>query len=357
MDRDRQRLDAALEPGRRPFAPDDVRRVEAQLGRPVPDAVRHLWSRFGSATIPSSVVYVCDAGEVIDLLEQYADHGLEDLLPIAGDGGGRDFAVSLVGRDGFAVGTVMLNDRSVMTEGDLQPVATDVVELVELARSGGLDLDRPDLRERWTEQQRAAAYRDSIAGLRGLGPDDHELTRLHHATLVPETLVPRRDLDIAGVPCAAEHEVHLDREARVTYATLARDHRVGDIACRAGSLLVLRDGKLHRFTPVADTVIEGLRWKGGNEITLPDAQLNILWGTLAEPTTIRGVPCAAARVHLDEQRAVAEATLARDFVIDGEALPAGTWFELLHGNLYAVILPVDATIRGQPLGAGEKHVL
>jgi hypothetical protein len=140
---------------------------------------------------------------------------------------------------------------------------------------------------------------------------------------------------------------------------LARNHRAGVFECLAGSLLVYgADGRLWRFTPTSDVVVEGLRWKGGEEITLPDKHLDVLWGVLAEPTTIAGVPCAAQFVHLDgADRAVTEATLARDFVIDGVALPAGTWFELTYGGLYAVSLPIATTIRGRVLEAGIKHLV
>ncbi|MDB4960955.1 MAG: hypothetical protein JWP01_954 [Myxococcales bacterium] len=358
MDHDpRKRLDTALDGAHgRPFG--DVNGIERALGRAVPATVKHLWSSFGEGTIPSSRIDLYDADLVLDLLEQYSDAGLTDLLPLASDGGSRDFAVDLVGRDGLPMGTIVLLDRGTMTEGSLQPVAADAIELVELARTDKLDLDGSDLATRWTEKKHAAAYATPIASLQGLGPDDYEIVALHHATLVPARLLARRDLEIAGVPCAAGEDVHLDRKGRVTYARLARDHRAGDVECLGGSLLVLgADGRLRRFTPVSDLVIEGLRWKGGVEITLPDDHLDVLWGALAEPTTIGGIPCAAGLVRLDGDRAVTEATLARDVVIDGVALPAGTWFELTSGGLYAVRLPVATMIRGRTLDAGTKHLV
>ena len=109
------------------------------FGRRVPEAVSHVWSRFGSGTISGSKIYIYDPDEVVDLLEQYTDHGLGDLLPFAADHESRDFAVDVARRNGLLVGTILLNDRTVLTEGDLRPVAVDVVELVELARAGQLD--------------------------------------------------------------------------------------------------------------------------------------------------------------------------------------------------------------------------
>ena len=65
--------------------------------------------------------------------EQYSDFGLADLLPLACDGGSRDFAIDLAGRNGRPVGTILLNDRGTMT----------VIELVELARAGSRWPGRP----------------------------------------------------------------------------------------------------------------------------------------------------------------------------------------------------------------------
>jgi hypothetical protein len=356
MDHDqRKRLDAALAGAHaRPFR--DVDGIERALGRAVPALVKHLWSSFGEGSIPSSQIDTYDAELVVDLLEQYRGAGLMDLLPLASDRGSRDFVVDLVGRDGLPMGTILLLDRCVMTAGALQPVAVDVIDLVERARTDTLDLEGTDLATRWTEKNRAAAYATPLASLHGLGPDDYEIVALQYATLIPARLLPKRDLEIACVPCAAGEEVHLDRDGRVTYARLARDHRAGDIECLGGSLLVLGNhGRLSRFTSVSDLVIEGLRWKGGVEITLPDEHLDVLCGALAEPTMVRGIPCAAELVRLDGDRAVSEATLANDFVIDGVALPAGTWFELASGGLYAVRLPVATMIRGHRLDAGTKH--
>ncbi len=143
MDREqRRRLENALDGGHwRPFASDDRHAIGRALGREVPAAVSHLWSHFGTGGIPASKISIYDAEEVVDLLEQYTDVGLIGLLPFACDNGSRDFAVDLARRTGLPVGTVLLNDRGVMTERDLRPVAVDVIELVELARAGQLDRD------------------------------------------------------------------------------------------------------------------------------------------------------------------------------------------------------------------------
>ena len=131
------RLDTALAGGRwRPFAAGDRERIDRALGRSVPEVVSDLWSRFGGGTIPGSNVVIYDADEVIDLLEQYGDFGLADLLPLACDGGSRDFAVDLVGRGGLPAGGIFLLGRGVMTEESLERVAANLTELAELARAG-----------------------------------------------------------------------------------------------------------------------------------------------------------------------------------------------------------------------------
>jgi hypothetical protein len=147
MDHNKQlRLETALDGGRwRPFARDDQEAIERQLGRAVPVEVRHVWTHFGGGTIPSSSVVIYDADEVVDLLEQYSDFGLVNLLPLACDGGSLDFAIDLVGRHGRPAGTILLNGRGTMTEESLRPAAADVIELVELARGGA----------RWTPSGRA----------------------------------------------------------------------------------------------------------------------------------------------------------------------------------------------------------
>ena len=76
------------------------------------------------------------ADEVVDLLEQYNDYGLVQLLPLACDGGSRDFAIDIVGKYRAPAGTILLIDRGTMTKESLRPAAADVIELVELARAG-----------------------------------------------------------------------------------------------------------------------------------------------------------------------------------------------------------------------------
>lgn len=106
-DAQRRRLDAALEDGEhwRAFATDELERIERVFRRPIPETMRHVWSRFGSGTIQGSKVYIYDPDEVIDLLEQYTDRGLRDLLPFAADHGSRDFAVDFARRRGLLATT------------------------------------------------------------------------------------------------------------------------------------------------------------------------------------------------------------------------------------------------------------
>jgi len=61
---------------------------------------------------------------------------------------------------------------------------------------------------------------------------------------------------------------------------------------------------------------------------------------LVEPAILDGIPCAAARVRLEPNGHLLEATLSAAHVVDGHALPAGAWFDRwLGGDLYRICLP------------------
>ena len=121
-------------------------------------------------------------------------------------------------------------------------------------------------------------------------------------------------------------------------ARLARDHVAGDFSCRAGTKLVFKeDGSLDRFTPAANVTFRGLLFKAGEEIETHELYYG---GVLVDPATLDGIPCAAARVRLEPNGHLLEATLSAAHVVDGHALPAGAWFDrALGGDLYRICLP------------------
>jgi len=330
-----------------PFTEDDVAAVEAALGRPAPPLVKFLWRRFGEGELPAAYFY--SPNLVVDLLGQYAEVGLTGLLPIAGDRGSCDYAIDPDGAFDLWKG-VVFNVSASARSPDFMHVATgDLVGLVAAAIEDKLPDPGFRLSEIWTTKHRDAAYDDLPASLRGLGRADFEIDELYFRTSTPKVLLPLRDLAIEGIPCQAPDastpahhrslfEVHLNRGGRVWAARLARDHVAGDFPCRAGTKLVFKeDGSLDRFTPGANVTFRGLLFKAGEEIETHELYYG---GVLVEPAILDGIPCAAARVRLELNGHLLEATLSAAHVVDGHALPAGAWFDrALGGDLYRICLP------------------
>jgi hypothetical protein len=102
--------------------------------------------------------------------------GLVDLLPLASDGGSRDFAVDVVGRNGSLTGTILLLDRGRMTEGSLQPVAADVVEFVELARGRSNKNADADARRQPVD---ASCTPSKTMGCSSSSSDNNEVVTIH----------------------------------------------------------------------------------------------------------------------------------------------------------------------------------
>jgi len=348
-DEDRARLEAILGArDARPLSEDDVRYIEEALGHPVPAILRFFWLRFGRPELAPTSFY--RRALVEDLLEQYAESSLPGLLPIASDGGSRDYAIDVDGTFGLGAGIVFRVDRGTMTQDDLEVISRDLVEFVAAAVERRIPDQGRDLAELWTERHRDAAYGELPPSLRGLGPGDFAIRLLYYRTSVPKTLLPLRDIVVDGIPCRAPgadepeishsfYEVHLDRSGRLQGAILARDHVVGGFPCRAGTPLVLKEDRSpHRFTPATNVTVRGLLLKAGEVINDHDL---FYGGVLVQPTVLAGVPCAASLVHLSPDGQVLQATLAASYTVDGQTLPAGTWFERLGAgdSLYRFRLP------------------
>lgn len=347
----RKGLDAVLARAKQgqPFSRSQIASIEKQLGHKVPPDVRHVWQKVGTASFAGKQTHAAlyDADTIADLLESYAESGLSGLLPLASDQGSIDYALDVVGRADAAPGTVHLSDRGVMDEGSLRPVASNLVDLLERVMADRIDYRARDLQSRWTKRHARPTA-------------DVEVLELHHGSSVPSRVKPRRNIELGGIPCRAGEEVVLDENGQVLLAMLSRDHEIGDVVCRARSLVAIgADGAVQRFTPKADITIDGIRWKAGHQITLPDvAQMTS--GVLAKPAVIDAIPCAAEHVVLSGAR-LASATLAKKWTVCGVPLPAGAWFErFIYGDtisLYAVRLPKAAVIAGVKVPARKKHVL
>jgi hypothetical protein len=300
-----------------PFTAERIAELEEALGAPVPPDIGVLWRTAGCCGLGMASFY--DAYLVLDLLEQYADEGLRGLIPLASDGGSRDFAVDLLGRHRDRV---MLVDRGDMTEEYLMPVARDLATLLELLAVDGISTDGPTLGE-----LRAAATRfdPPLAALR---PQDVEVLRVDFKTGQPVELRPKGDVEIAGVPCKAGRNVHLVR-SRLAHATLSRRCVMDGVELEADTLLTRSLRGLERYTPVHDREIEGMVFAAGAELydswNVNEADLRYLRGTLKAPQLLAGVSCAAGPVSLECRAGrwlVKSATLAEAQPVCGVPLPA-----------------------------------
>lgn len=112
------------------------------------------------------------------------------------------------------------------------------------------------------------------------------------------------DVEIDGVPLAADSDAHVTRSGALIGGVLSRSHAVLDIAFPAGTTIGLRTGRLSGV------------WQA----------------TLGADQDIQGVPCQAGcyvQFHFHRRQPfLAAATLGAAHVFGGVSYPAGTWFAI-----------------------------
>lgn len=143
----------------------------------------------------------------------------------------------------------------------------------------------------------------------------------------------------AGRKLNEDSFVIVDNKYGHTEVKLTRDLVIEGIPCAQDSIVRYHwTGHLYSVTLSRDFDFEGTPLAASTRVDF-DTHGAVSSGTLRLPTTICGVPCAAAefRLHTDVYRRLASATLAREWTVAGIRCAAGSEVKLRSTVLWRVL--------------------
>ncbi|MFO0619700.1 MAG: hypothetical protein U0414_44360 [Polyangiaceae bacterium] len=148
---------------------------------------------------------------------------------------------------------------------------------------------------------------------------------------------------VDGVPYQSSEIVRFHDNGRLARCYLSEDTTLSEVPCKAGTRVYLDgQGRLVEGTVAIDTVIAHVPVAAGSVVNLDEGVPAAL--SPREDIELDTIPCAKGQlVELDAKGRVVRATLARDRVLDGWQLPAGSTVVLDDARRLARVVAADAT--------------